>query len=315
MRRALVWLLFLVLCEPWMTPVVAVADEPAVPRLMSAPPKTAGPASVWVRSTVAAAGQQVSTQFLVNGAWSTSQTRMTDEAGDVTIPLTYGQGTAGVYTWRVQLGTQVSRTLQLERLSRFAPETSVPYTSSHQVMVATRTSGYRGTYSRYEWRGVTTGWVRIGTSDAFFGWGGVKPASSRVMGDGSTPSGTYTIPFTFGWAHPGTKMLYRTVTNCSWWSSKPATYNRFVEQCGHNAGEHLRSYTSNSVGQYRQTAVIGFNYFDPRITSGKGSGSGIFLHYAEKYTDGCVGIVNRAQMNATVIWLDPAKNPRIVISG
>lgn len=50
-------------------------------------------------------GQAITTQFLVNGKWSTSQSRTTDDNGAVTIPLTYGQNTAGVHQWRVVTGS------------------------------------------------------------------------------------------------------------------------------------------------------------------------------------------------------------------
>lgn len=71
--------------------------------LLSAPNSAKVGAAVNVRAKVAntAAGQNVSAQFLVNGKWSTSQTRKTDSSGTVTIPLTYGQTKAGSYSWRL----------------------------------------------------------------------------------------------------------------------------------------------------------------------------------------------------------------------
>lgn len=65
-------------------------------------------------------------------------------------------------------------------------------------------------------------------------------------------------------------------------------------------------------GQYRQGAVIDYNY-DPRIRRGYGSGAGIFLHYATRYTAGCVGLNSMDELTRTVVWLDPQQNPRIVI--
>lgn len=52
------------------------------------------------------AGAKVTTQFLVSGAWSVSQTATTNAQGQVTIPLTYGASTAGVRTWRLATVTQ-----------------------------------------------------------------------------------------------------------------------------------------------------------------------------------------------------------------
>lgn len=196
-----------------------------------------------------------------------------------------------------------------------APGTSISYRTAQQVMVADRTSGLRGTYDRYEWRGTFDGWVKVGSATASFGYGGLKPGTQRVEGDGSTPIGTYPIIETFGVSNPGTKMRYHTIDNCSWWSGSGATYNRFVQQCGHNSGEHLTDYTTNTVKQYLQTAAIGFNYYEQIRSPKPGSGGAIFLHYAQGSTAGCVGVMNRTEMNSTVRWLDPSKHPTIVIKG
>lgn len=197
-------------------------------------------------------------------------------------------------------------------VSPWAPGTHVSYRTSQQVMVARYVSHNRGTYNRYEWRGQATGWVRVGTSRASFGYGGVKPGSRRVEGDGSTPLGTYPIMETFGVGNPGTRMTYHRIDRCSWWSAKGRTYNRFVEQCGHGSGEHLVDYTTNTKKQYLQAAVIGFNWNQVRAPH-RGSGSGIFLHYAPGNTAGCVGVMTRSEINATVAWLDPTRHPTIVI--
>lgn len=74
------------------------------------------PVSVRARVGNTGAGANVSTQFLVNGAWSTSQIGTTDAAGYATIPLTYGQPT-GVYSWRLAHTNSAGVTL-----------TSTPYT-------------------------------------------------------------------------------------------------------------------------------------------------------------------------------------------
>lgn len=55
--------------------------------------------------------------------------------------------------------------------------------------------------------------------------------------------------------------------------------------------------------------VIGYNYDRPVY----GKGSGIFLHYATSYTGGCVGLTSMTELTRTVQWLDPGKNPLIVI--
>lgn len=236
------------------------------------------------------------------------------------IAATYRVSTAQLVTWnrltdpnRLRVGqVLVVSAPTATRPSVYAPGTSVSSATAQQVLVADRASGISGSYVRYEWRGAATGWVKVGSSPARFGYGGVKPGSQRVAGDGSTPAGTYRIMETFGVGNPGTRMTYRKVTGCSWWSDKAATYNRFVEQCGHNSGERLAAFTTNTTKQYAQTAVIGFNWTNP-IRSGKGSGNAIFLHYSTGSTAGCVGLTSRTEMNATVRWLDPTKRPTIVI--
>lgn len=204
-----------------------------------------------------------------------------------------------------------------------APGTRVLPSQSQQVMVADRTAGTAGTWVRYEWRGIRTGWVKVsGTSRAAFGSGGMKPAALRIHGDHSTPVGTFPIIYTFGEKNPGvTGTSYKTITRCSWWieDQLAADYNRWRESCsvtGRTAqeSESLWSYVTNTTRHYRQAAVIGFNYTQP-IHEGNGSGAGIFLHYTPTggSTWGCVGLDNSTELTNTIRWLDAAKNPVIVI--
>lgn len=197
-----------------------------------------------------------------------------------------------------------------------APGTSIRPTQSQQVMVADRTSGVVGTYVRYEWRGPSSGWVQVGSASARFGYNGMSNPNTRREGDGTTPTGSYRIVDTFGIGNPGTKMHYRTINTCSWWSwRRDATYNRFVQQCGFGDGEHLTDYTTNTDKQYLQTAVLDFLW----NRQSEHRGSAIFLHYSNPnngrngYTAGCVGLTSRTELTATIRWLDPAKNPTIVI--
>lgn len=66
------------------------------------------------------AGHKVSTQVLVGGKWSTSQTRLTDSTGRVEIPVTYGAGKKGKVTYRAVTthgpSVQTTRTVTLERV-------------------------------------------------------------------------------------------------------------------------------------------------------------------------------------------------------
>jgi len=210
----------------------------------------------------------------------------------------------------------VSAHLSSGRVSRFAPGTSVAADVSQQVMVADRTSGTRGTWARYQWRGAAKGWIKVSSSGvgSVFGQGGVVPSGRRRQGTRTTPAGTFGVVSAFGVGNPGTKLSYRTIGPCSWWIEDPSQrdYNRWREDCSHlstSDNERLADYAGSL---YRQAAVLSYNYASP-TRHGAGSGAGIFLHYATRYTGGCVAVNSHSELDATLRWLDPAQNPRIVI--
>lgn len=71
--------------------------------LVSAPTSAATGQAVTAHAKVTnlGAGRRVTTQFLVGKAWVASQVRTTNAAGQVSIPLTYGQASSGKTTWRL----------------------------------------------------------------------------------------------------------------------------------------------------------------------------------------------------------------------
>lgn len=91
-------------------------------RVIRATPRAAvgGAASVTAHVRNLGAGRPVFTQFLVKGQWVTSRRGVTDTAGNVTIPLTYGAATAGTYTWRLTTVNPygVRSTIAAHRLTR-----------------------------------------------------------------------------------------------------------------------------------------------------------------------------------------------------
>ena len=207
-----------------------------------------------------------------------------------------------------------------------APGTSVHFAESRQVLVATQTGGstgtFHGTWTRYEWTG--TQWLQVGGDgvEVRFGKHGVQDGNTRVMGSSTTPSGTFALPLAFGEADPGTAMPYNTITGCSWWldvdaleMGRPDLFNRWFEDCATTYPHAGNLSELRDRGLYRQAVVIGHNYADPRKTSGPGSSSAIFLHYApaDGYTAGCVGLTSMAELTDTVRWLAPSSNPVIVI--
>lgn len=263
----------------------------------------------------------------------TLHARHTDTAGSpppVTVPLATRVPGYQAGEWFVATsGVWAGRTLPMSALcpeTDYAPGTDIHHQDHQQVMVATQTRGttgtYQGSWARWEWRDGTKSWASVGDTSVVvqFGRNGVQDGLTRVQGSGTTPAGTYRIPFAFGIGAPtGARIEYRTVDRCSWWIGRDGLatgeYNRWKQDCtrSYSDAEYLPTYVA--TGQYRQAAVIGFNYDDPRIAYGPGSGSAIFLHYNDlgKATAGCVALTSMAELTATVAWLDPARSPVIVI--
>lgn len=134
--------------------------------------------------------------------------------------------------------------------------------------------------------------------------------SSKVEGDKSTPAGLYTLTQAFGVeADPGSLLPYRRVTQDSYWVDDPDSvcYNQWVEGTedkNWNSAEHLADY----AGQYAYAVVVDYNMFPPVA----GKGSAIFLHCGNRATAGCVA-VPRSDMLELLLWLDPTKDPAILI--
>jgi L,D-peptidoglycan transpeptidase YkuD (ErfK/YbiS/YcfS/YnhG family) len=140
-------------------------------------------------------------------------------------------------------------------------------------------------------------------------------SGNRREGDGTTPTGTYSIGRTmYGIApDPGVRYRYRRIVCGDYWVEDPSSpsYNRFQHvPCGQPppfrvSGERLWQATT----AYRHFAVIGFNT-SPVVP---GRGSGIFLHASTGApTNGCVSLP-LAQLRQVLRWLRPDASPRIQI--
>lgn len=301
-------------------------DQSGVPAATTAPSTPSVSASAAVHHPSPAASVSPSRSASPSRA-TASASRATSVAGASRGHETHGQGSSHPRHVSHARAAQpvpahsssrkpVSAHLSSGRVSRFAPGTSVAADVSQQVMVADRTSGTRGTWARYQWRGSAKGWIKVSSSGvgSVFGQGGVVPSGRRRQGTRTTPAGTFGVVSAFGVGNPGTKLSYRTIGPCSWWIEDPSQrdYNRWREDCSHlstSDNERLADYAGSL---YRQAAMLSYNYASP-TRHGAGSGAGIFLHYATRYTGGCVAVNSHSELDATLRWLDPAQNPRIVI--
>jgi L,D-peptidoglycan transpeptidase YkuD (ErfK/YbiS/YcfS/YnhG family) len=166
--------------------------------------------------------------------------------------------------------------------------------------------------------------------NANLGYGGLVPGSKRKQGTGTTPTGTYAITWAFGIkSDPGTKMTYTKVDNNDAWTYNPrvpSTYNVFqtANKTWANYGDYVER-LSTYRKQYNYVAVLDFNLPAGKITTGSDGinrtdqsadtsrGGGIFLHVSNgTKTAGCIAIPQKT-MRAILEWLDPKKNPVIVI--
>ena len=172
------------------------------------------------------------------------------------------------------------------------------------------------------WRRQGTTWIKVGSAPARFGYNGLS--DNRLEGDGTTPTGIYTLPLAFGLEpDPGTRLPWRHVDAGSWWdenSLKPR-YNTWYENCpstvcwkattrSAHSSEHLADYPL----QYAYAALIGFNAGTSKVLPPtRPSGSGIFLHVnGHGYTAGCVSIP-QSSLISLLRWLNPAAKPHIAI--
>lgn len=129
------------------------------------------------------------TEVIVDGKWSRSQTRVTDADGNYTIPLTYGAGQPGTYTFRVRGqypdGTiAATRSLELQRLAE-------PVARSAGEKVVGAVSNAWGTFDVTE---PITVWTEALVNG---NW-------SRSQTRTTDSAGSFVIPLTYGINTPGT---------------------------------------------------------------------------------------------------------------
>jgi L,D-peptidoglycan transpeptidase YkuD (ErfK/YbiS/YcfS/YnhG family) len=189
----------------------------------------------------------------------------------------------------------------------------VPASARQLITVEARTM--RTTYAELRtWRRVGGCWkLAAGPYVARVGKNGIS--SNRREGDGTTPTGVYTIGRTMygNEPNPGVRFRYRRVRCGDWWDEDPTspTYNTFQHvPCGTRP-----RFAGNSEGIWQQPrpypylAVVEYN-MRPVVPY---KGSGIFLHaQTGGPTIGCISL-RKSQLRAVLRWLRPADRPVIGI--
>ncbi len=187
-----------------------------------------------------------------------------------------------------------------------------------QVVTVNRTKGYHARVAF--WVRTDTGWERaLLAKDGRIGYGGLVPGKLRKQGTGTTPLGTYRLPWVFGTQtrDDAWKLPYRKIRKGDFWvqDNRSAYYNRYrnrrqggfrwrLPSSHANSSERLTDYPV----QYELSIVTSFNQRQVRHR-----GSGIFLHVnGSGATGGCISAPRRFIVK-TVRRLDPAGAPVIAI--
>lgn len=179
-------------------------------------------------------------------------------------------------------------------------------TSQMIVVTAPKATDTTATLTAFE-RGSDGSWKPvIGPTKAFLGSQGMGEPKDNVP---RTPQGTFALDKAFGrLANPGTKMPYTKVDRQDWWDSnmRSPTYNTLVRQPKSPGGDSENLYDSGPVYDYAVNIA-----HNPQRTPGKASA--MFLHVTNNQpTQGCVAI-DKESMRKVLVWLDPAKHPKITI--
>lgn len=151
------------------------------------------------------------------------------------------------------------------------------------------------------------------------GWTGSNGIMhGRRRNSNTSPAGLWSLGLAFGNSPKpvGLKMPWRDVTPDSDWvcDENSIYFNTWQErgdpgitEAWSDDVEHLEDYPS----AYAYACVIRFNTPPYNIPE---RGCAIFFHCSKGATAGCIGLP-RADMVDTLLWLDPAQNPYILITG
>lgn len=211
------------------------------------------------------------------------------------------------------------------------PERLTHLGDARQVIVVTAPdwSSTHGTLTAWERR--ANGWHRVvAPTTADLGAHGLVPSAERQQGTGTTPAGTFALPFAFGRRpNPGARLPYTRLTTWDAWPYNPAdpsTYNVLQRaQVSWDSYQRNVEHLWRHGVQYDYVAVMDYNLPREPITTGAdgvrratipantSAGGGIFLHVTDgRTTSGCIAIPLPV-MRSLLRWLDPAARPVIVV--
>ncbi|HEY4348337.1 MAG TPA: L,D-transpeptidase family protein [Gaiellaceae bacterium] len=194
-----------------------------------------------------------------------------------------------------------------------ASELASTRTASQVVtVVASRSSSTTGTMQLWERRNGC--WhTAAGPWSAYLGFAGVS--GDHREGDGTTPTGAFTIGSTmYGVSpDPGLRYRYHRLVCGDWWDEDSSS-------TGYNSLQHVPCGTRpafkgsseplwQSTHAYAHFALIDYN-IGPAVP---GRGSAIFIHADLGHaTNGCISL-SPSRLVTLLRWLDPSHEPLIVI--
>ena len=165
---------------------------------------------------------------------------------------------------------------------------------TRQVVTVNHTTGYHARVTYWVRKG--GGWSRVlQSANGRIGYGGLVPAEERKQGTGTTPLGTFRLPWAFGThvRQDAWSIGYRKIRKGDYWvqDNRSDFYNRYrnkgqggfrwwLDASDPNSSERLKDYPV----QYEWAIVTSFNSHQVRHR-----GAGIFLHVnGDGATAGCV---------------------------
>lgn len=186
------------------------------------------------------------------------------------------------------------------------------------LVAACETDGVQTNTLCYE-RQADGNWSSVSGLTWMHGWTGSNGIMhGRERNTNTSPAGIWSLGVAFGNSDKpdGLKMPWRDVTpDTDWVCDADSVYfntwqewdDPTISEPWSDDVEHLEDYPN----AYAYACVIRFNT-PPYVVPERGCA--IFFHCSKGATGGCIGLPESDMVN-TLLWLDPDKNPYILISG